>query len=130
MDGERRGKLASFVLLPAIIVAVGIVAYFTFRTTLALDRLRQEAVVEATLGLALLYVGLKRHRRTLRVAGLAFFPISLAKIFLFDLPALSSITRALSFLAVGAVLLLGGFFYQRLMSDRDERPPAVTSPPA
>ncbi len=52
MDGERRGKLASFVLLPAIIVAVGIVAYFTFRTTLALDRLRQEAVVEATLGLA------------------------------------------------------------------------------
>ena len=52
MDGERRGKLASFVLLPAIIVAVGIVAYFTFRTTLALDRLRQEAVLEATLGLA------------------------------------------------------------------------------
>ena len=52
MDGERRGKLLSFVLLPALIVAVGIVAYFTFRTTLALDRLRQEAVVEATLGLA------------------------------------------------------------------------------
>jgi predicted membrane protein DUF2339 len=82
------------------------------------------------LGLALLYVGLKQRRRMLRVAGLAFFPISLAKIFLFDLPALSSVTRALSFLAVGAVLLLGGFFYQRLMSDRDEPQPAVTSPPA
>ena len=60
------------------------------------------------------------HRRPLRIAGLACFPISLAKIFLYDLPSLSSVTRALSFLAVGAVLLLGGFFYQRLMSDRDD----------
>jgi hypothetical protein len=42
------------------------------------------------------------------------FTVSLAKIFVFDLPSLSSVTRALSFLAVGAVLLLGGFFYQRL----------------
>ncbi len=70
------------------------------------------------LGLVLLYAGLKWHRRPLRIAGLACFPISLAKIFLYDLPSLSSVTRALSFLAVGAVLLLGGFFYQRLMSDR------------
>jgi hypothetical protein len=75
------------------------------------------------LGLALLYAGLKRNIRPLRIAGLVFFPIILAKIFLFDLPSLSSVTRALSFLAVGAVLLLGGFFYQRLMSDRDEAPP-------
>jgi uncharacterized membrane protein len=65
------------------------------------------------LGLALLYSGLTRWR-SLRIAGFALFAVSLAKIFLYDLPSLSSITRALSFLAVGAVLLLGGFFYQRL----------------
>ena len=68
------------------------------------------------IGLALLYAGLRRWRR-LRLAGLAAFAVGLAKIFLYDLPALSSITRALSFLAVGAVLLLGGFFYQRLADD-------------
>jgi uncharacterized membrane protein len=68
----------------------------------------------AFLGLALLYVGLKRRLGALRIAGLGLFVVSLAKIFLYDLPALSSITRALSFLAVGGVLLLGGFFYQRL----------------
>jgi uncharacterized membrane protein len=77
------------------------------------------------LGLVLLYAGLKRWSRSLRIAGLAFFPLSLAKIFLFDLPSLSSVTRALSFLAVGGVLLLGGFFYQRLRSARDEPPPSV-----
>jgi uncharacterized membrane protein len=69
------------------------------------------------LGLTLLYLGLTR-RPSLRLAGFALFGISLAKIFLYDLPALSSITRALSFLAVGAVLLLGGFFYQRLLETK------------
>ena len=76
------------------------------------------------LGLALLYVGLKRGWRAVRIAGLALFPIVLAKIFFFDLPSLSSITRAFSFLAVGFVLLLGGFFYQRLAADKGERPAA------
>jgi uncharacterized membrane protein len=66
-------------------------------------------------GLVLLYVGLTR-RPALRVAGFALFGISLAKLFLYDLPSLSSITRALSFLAVGALLLAAGFFYQRLLT--------------
>jgi uncharacterized membrane protein len=66
------------------------------------------------IGLAALYLGLKRESPGLRLAGFALFGVSLAKIFLFDLSMLSSVTRALSFLAVGAVLLLAGFFYQRL----------------
>ncbi len=47
-----KDKVASFVLLPAVLVAVGILAYFTFRTTLQVERLRQQSVLEATLGLA------------------------------------------------------------------------------
>jgi hypothetical protein len=66
------------------------------------------------LGLLLLYAGLKRRMRSLRLGGFALFGLSLAKLFLYDLAQLSSVTRALSFLAVGAVLLLGGFLYQRL----------------
>jgi uncharacterized membrane protein len=68
-------------------------------------------------GLAALYVGLRRGLRVLRLAGFALFAVALAKIFLYDLANLSSITRALSFLAVGAVLLLAGFFYQRLTAE-------------
>jgi uncharacterized membrane protein len=59
----------------------------------------------------------------MRLAGFALFGISLAKLFFYDLAQLSSVTRALSFLAVGAILLLGGFFYQRLASR--PRPPRV-----
>jgi uncharacterized membrane protein len=68
------------------------------------------------IGLVTLYVGLTRDLRGLRLAGFALFGLALAKLFLYDLANLSSVTRALSFLAVGAVLLLAGFFYQRLTS--------------
>jgi uncharacterized membrane protein len=66
------------------------------------------------LALVSLHVGLRRRKGLLRGGGFVLFAISLGKIFLFDLPSLSSAQRALSFLAMGAVLLLGGFFYQRL----------------
>ena len=75
----------------------------------------------ALLALVSLYVGLKRRRSVLRVGGFILFAISLGKIFLYDLPSLSSVQRAFSFLAVGAGLLLGGFFYQRLSAQFDER---------
>ncbi|MBL8607543.1 MAG: sensor histidine kinase [Myxococcales bacterium] len=47
-----RDRLFSFVLLPLLLVAVGVLAYFTFRTTLQIDKLRQQSVLEAALGLA------------------------------------------------------------------------------
>lgn len=52
MDKTRRDRITSFVLLPAVLVAVGVLAYFTFRTTFQVDKLRQQSVLEATLGLA------------------------------------------------------------------------------
>jgi two-component system phosphate regulon sensor histidine kinase PhoR len=49
---RKRERLARLVLLPAVLVAVGILAWFTFRTTFQVERLRQQSVLEATLGLA------------------------------------------------------------------------------
>jgi len=63
-----------------------------------------------------LLVGLRRSSQALRLAALGLFALALGKLFLYDLSTLSSVTRALSFLAVGGALLLAGFFYQRLSS--------------
>jgi two-component system phosphate regulon sensor histidine kinase PhoR len=52
LDRTRRDRLASFVLLPFVLIAVGVLAYFTFRTTIQIEKLRQQSVLEATLGLA------------------------------------------------------------------------------
>jgi len=48
----QRERLARVVVLPAVLAAIGIVAFFTFRTTLQVERLTQQSVFEATLGLA------------------------------------------------------------------------------
>ncbi|HTS74120.1 MAG TPA: DUF2339 domain-containing protein [Gaiellaceae bacterium] len=82
------------------------------------------SAVWGLLGLVALYVGLRRRLGWLQAVGFGLFAVSLAKIFLYDLTFLSSITRALSFLAVGAVLLLGGFFVQRLGVQQRGRPAA------
>jgi len=79
------------------------------------------SAVWGALGLALLTLGLRRRTRPLQLGGFALFGTSLAKLFIYDLAQLSSITRAFSFLAVGAVLLVAGFFYQRLTAAREPR---------
>jgi len=73
------------------------------------------------IGLGLLVAGLLRRSNALRFGGLALFGLGLAKLFLYDLSALSSVTRALSFLAVGGFMLAGGFFLQRLSARLDQR---------
>ena len=77
----------------------------------------------ALVALALLAGGLWRRSTELRYGGLALLGLALAKLFLFDLAQLSSLTRAASFLAVGLALLIGGFLVQRL-ADRDGHGPA------
>src|SRR3954451_7874402 len=52
MDKRRCDRLASFLLLPALLVSVGVLAYLTFCTTFQVEKLRQQSVLEATLALA------------------------------------------------------------------------------
>ena len=72
------------------------------------------------LALGLLYAGLTRWR-SLRLAGLAVFGVALGKLFLFDLSSLSSITRALSFLAVGGDPARGRVLLQQRLAISLER---------
>jgi hypothetical protein len=75
----------------------------------------------ALVGVVLLHAGLVRGRRVLRTAGFTALGITLVKIFAYDLAALPAATRSVSFLAVGALLLVAGFFYQRLAAAAAER---------
>ena len=127
--GHRGFWFAGLLLLYAASLAILEGAHDLFPST-SLDSAHHGGHTAVTafwgiLALVLLYLGLTRYR-SLRVAGLALFGVSLAKIFLYDLPSLSSITRALSFIAVGGVLLLGGFFYQRLSTAREDTTPEAT----
>ena len=96
------------------------------------DFQRGHTALSALLGLGALagyVVGLARDHRPLRVAGLMLFGLALGKLFLYDLASLSSITRALSFLALGAVLLAAAFFAERIVRGENGAGPAGPAGP-
>jgi uncharacterized membrane protein len=78
----------------------------------------------AWLGLAILFIalGMARHDRALRFAGLLLLTLTVLKLFLIDAAALQGILRILSFFGLGASLIVLGRFYGTLL--RTERKPA------
>jgi uncharacterized membrane protein len=65
-------------------------------------------------GLAAIIVGLVRDVRELRFGGLALLGLGVVKVFAYDLAELEQIYRVLSFIAVGIVMLIGAYAYQRV----------------
>jgi uncharacterized membrane protein len=68
----------------------------------------------ALVGVSALVAGLMRDHRELRLGALALLTVTLAKVCLYDLASLDSMYRVASFVALGALLLLGAFAWQRL----------------
>ena len=83
------------------------------------------SVLWTLIGLGLLIAGLIRDSRLLRYGGLTLFGLSLAKIFLYDLSALNSVARALSFIVVGAPRPR-----RRLLPPAAQRPEAAAGRPS
>ena len=103
---------------PAIGAEASVLAYGHYgRPLLAFPSQQGQALLSglwALVGLATLLAGLVRDRHELRVAALALLSVTLAKVFLYDLSSLDSLYRVASFVALGALLLLGAFAWQRL----------------
>ena len=60
-----------------------------------------------------LVLGIVKRWRTVRLAGLGLLAVPVLKLFLFDSFALERGYRVAAFLALGGLLLIGGFLYQR-----------------
>ncbi|MGH9814852.1 MAG: DUF2339 domain-containing protein [Candidatus Acidiferrales bacterium] len=65
---------------------------------------------------ALVITGIRRQRQGLRYQGLVLFGITIVKVFIFDLGYLSGIYRVASSLALGIVLLVIAFIYQKVLA--------------
>jgi uncharacterized membrane protein len=64
-------------------------------------------------GVALFVAGLARDKRPVRLGAIALLTLAIAKVFLYDLASLGSLTRVASFIALGIVLLAAAYAYQR-----------------
>ncbi len=68
----------------------------------------------SVLGVGLLWAGLRRNLRALRLAGFALLAVAVGKVFLYDMAALDQGYRVLSFVVLGLLLLAGAYAYQRM----------------
>jgi uncharacterized membrane protein len=74
----------------------------------------QLSALWAVAGIVALVVGLRLDMREVRLAALGLLGATAAKVFLYDLAALTSVYRVASFIGLGLVLLVAAFAYQRL----------------
>jgi uncharacterized membrane protein len=71
------------------------------------------SVVWTIYGGAMLTVGILRSNRLLRWMALILLGMTIVKVFLVDLASLDTIYRIISFIVLGAILLVVSFLYQR-----------------
>lgn len=87
------------------------------------------SVFWALAGVGTMVVGLRRDVRALRLAALALLGVAATKVFLFDLANLESAYRAVSFIGLGLLLLIGAAVWQRVrpraLADLRETPPGL-----
>jgi len=71
------------------------------------------SVIWAVYASGMLIVGQVRRLRLLRVMALALLSITAVKVFIWDLSSLDRVYRIISFIMLGAILLVVSYFYQR-----------------
>lgn len=71
-------------------------------------------------GLGAVILGLVRGRAEVRLFGLGLLSVAIGKVWIYDLSELEALARVLSFIGLGALLLLGAFAYARIKPERDE----------
>jgi uncharacterized membrane protein len=73
--------------------------------------------------LALIILGISRHKKHLRVGAIVLFAATLAKLFLYDIAELGTISKTVVFVSLGILLLIISFLYTKyrnLIFETDE----------
>ena len=74
----------------------------------------------AATGLGAVVWGMVRRSVNVRLGGLALLALAIGKVWTYDLAELEELARALSFVALGLLLLVGAFAYQRFKPEEGE----------
>ena len=108
---------ASFLTLWALSVEILIATnsdYFSVSASIAGDVASVSlSILWAVYAAILIVVGIVRRSRWIRIGGLALLAVPVLKLFLVDSFALDQEYRVAAYLALGLILVIGGFLYQR-----------------
>jgi hypothetical protein len=79
------------------------------------------SILWALYAVYILYVGIRKQLVSLRVIAISILGITLVKLFFYDIARLSTISKTIVFIAVGALLLIGAYFYQRFKNIGEQK---------
>ena len=71
------------------------------------------SIVWGVYALMLIVLGIQKKQKHLRLAAIALFMITLIKLFFYDLAGSSTITKTISFISLGVLLLVVSFLYNK-----------------
>ncbi len=71
------------------------------------------SILWSAFALALVFFGIKKQIKPLRIVGLCLFALTAWKVFFIDLARLAQMYRILAFIVLGLIILGGAFFYMR-----------------
>jgi hypothetical protein len=126
-DGQIRWVFIAAGVTAVYLLSVGLVDVFQRQVgSRPLEALQKEAqvglsVLWSALGLLGFASGLRLHRPSVRLSGLALLGLATVKVFLVDLASLDVAYRVLSLVALGVLLLLSALAYSRM---QHPHPPA------
>lgn len=71
------------------------------------------SIVWGLFALMLIVLGIQKKQKHLRLAAIALFSVTLIKLFFYDLADSSTITKTISFISLGVLLLVVSFLYNK-----------------
>jgi hypothetical protein len=71
------------------------------------------SIVWGVYALMLIVLGIQKKQKHLRLAAIALFMVTLIKLFFYDLAGSSTITKTVSFISLGVLLLVVSFLYNK-----------------
>lgn len=82
------------------------------------------SVLWGLLSFTLMWLGMRKKVRTLRIISLSFFTVTLIKLFLFDIREITPAGKIAAFFSLGVLLLIISFMYQKVKKIiiEDEKP--------
>jgi hypothetical protein len=105
--------------------ALGSPGYAERLRNLELAKQLSLSVVWGLYASGMLVAGQLRRLRVLRMMGLALLSLTTLKVFIWDLSSLDRVYRIISFIMLGAILLVVSYFYQRSQQRAEEEKPEV-----
>lgn len=82
------------------------------------------SILWGVFSLALITIGIAKKVRHLRISAIVLFGVTLLKLFLYDIAALNTISKTIVFVALGILLLIISFLYNKykhLIFEEDEK---------